>query len=502
MVAAPISEPVTPISPLEVADGVESPRPKDIGILGMEMYFPRRCISEEDLEVFDGVPKGKYTIGLGQQYMACTDDREDINSFALTVVSSLLAKYNVDPRSIGRIDVGTETIIDKSKSVKTVLMDLFAASGNSDIEGIDSKNACYGSTAALFNAINWMESSSWDGRNAIVFAGDIAIYAEGGARPVGGAGACAMLIGPNAPLVFEPIHGTYMANTYDFYKPKLDSEYPEVDGPLSIISYLSALDNSYSRFREKTAKAYKCRTGLGINVADGAIGSEQKQKYEDDNSIFSLDSIHYPIFHSPYGKLVQKGHARLLFNDFLSAPHSPKFSTVPNADELRALSPQAMLTDKALEKTFVALAGAQHKAAVGPSMHCAKRCGNMYTASLYGGLASLISAVAPSELRGKRLSMFAYGSGCAASFYTIRVKGDTSEIREKMDLLNRLASMKVVPCQEYVDALKLREKNHNAGSYLPEGSIDNIWPSAYYLESIDHMYRRKYGRAPAAPVSA
>lgn len=60
-----------------------------------------------------------------------------------------------------------------------------------------------GSTAALFNAINWVESSSWDGRNAIVFAGDIAIYAEGGARPVGGAGACALLIGPNAPLVFE-----------------------------------------------------------------------------------------------------------------------------------------------------------------------------------------------------------------------------------------------------------------------------------------------------------
>ena len=82
-------------------------RPKDVGILAMEMYFPRRvctptisslfltflirfcsiqiqCISEEELEVFDGVSKGKYTIGLGQEYMACTDDREDINSFALT----------------------------------------------------------------------------------------------------------------------------------------------------------------------------------------------------------------------------------------------------------------------------------------------------------------------------------------------------------------------------------------------------------------------------------
>jgi hypothetical protein len=34
-----------------------------------------QCISEEALEEFDGVSKGKYTIGLGQQFMAFTDDK-------------------------------------------------------------------------------------------------------------------------------------------------------------------------------------------------------------------------------------------------------------------------------------------------------------------------------------------------------------------------------------------------------------------------------------------
>ncbi|TDL26747.1 hydroxymethylglutaryl-CoA synthase [Rickenella mellea] len=505
MVAAPaISEPVSPSdSVTDLQLDLEMPRPKDVGILAMEMYFPRRCISEEDLEVFDGVAKGKYTIGLGQQFMACTDDREDINSFALSVVSSLMEKYDIDPKSIGRLDVGTETIIDKSKSVKTVLMDLFVASGNSDIEGIDSKNACYGSTAAIFNAVNWVESRSWDGRNAIVFAGDIAIYAEGGARPVGGAGACAMLIGPNAPIVFEPIHGTYMANTYDFYKPKLDSEYPEVDGPLSITTYLSALDASYSRFREKTAKARVASTLATNGHSNGSNGhanghANGNGKAADPKAGFSLDDVDYPVFHSPYGKLVQKGHARLVYNDFLSSPSSPKFSTVASPDALLEMTHKASLTDKSIEKTFVALSGPAFKKSVSPSMHCAKRCGNMYTASLYGGLASVISTVEPEELRGKRISMFAYGSGCASSFYALRVKGDTSVIREKMDLLARLAAMKVVPCQEYVDSLKLREKNHNAGSYTPTGSLDNIWPGAYYLENIDEKYRRSYGKTPAA----
>jgi hypothetical protein len=40
--------------------------------------------------------------------------------------------------------VGTETLLDKSKSVKTQLMRLFAESGNGNIEGVDTMNACYG----------------------------------------------------------------------------------------------------------------------------------------------------------------------------------------------------------------------------------------------------------------------------------------------------------------------------------------------------------------------
>jgi len=489
----PASEPVTPTSSIDIADiPVINERPKDVGILAMEMYFPARCISEEDLEVFDGVSKGKYTIGLGQEYMACTDDREDINSFALTAVSNLLEKYNIDPRSIGRIEVGTETIIDKSKAVKTVLMDLFVQSGNSDIEGVDSKNACYGSTAAIFNAVNWIESSSWDGRNAIVFAGDIAVYAEGSARPVGGAGACALLIGPNAPIVFEPIHGTYMANTYDFYKPVLDSEYPEVDGPLTLTTYLTALDASYARFREKTAKAAQ-RVQPAAKVDTNGSGNAKKA---DPKSIFSLDNVDYPVFHSPYGKFVQKSHARLTYNDFLAAPTHAKFTTVASPDALLDMPYKASLTDKTLEKTFVGLANAAFKRDVLPSMACAKRCGNMYTASLYGGLASLLSTIEPKDLHGKRISMFAFGSGCASSFYTLRVKGSTAEIREKMDLHNRLKAIKVVPVQEYVDAMKLREDNHNAGSYSPSGSLDNIWSGAYYLAHIDEKYRRTYNRKP------
>ncbi|KAF8902340.1 hydroxymethylglutaryl-coenzyme A synthase C terminal-domain-containing protein [Gymnopilus junonius] len=424
----------------------EVPRPKDVGVLAMEVYFPRRCISESALEEFDGVSKGKYTIGLGQEYMAWPDDREDINSFALNAVSGLLEKFNIDPKSIGRIDVGTETIIDKSKSA-----------GNFDIEGIDSKNACY---------VQLMGR-----RNAIVVCGDIAVYAEGAARPAGG-GPRAHPDRPNAPVVFEPIHGTYMANTYDFYKPQLSSEYPEVDGPVSVVTYVAALDAAYTSFREKVTKAAK-RAHLNGHTAE-----------KPSETPLSLEDLDYAIFHSPYGKQAVKGHARMMFNDFLANPKHPRFANIPEPEKLLATTPAVSLADKNIEKVFVGASKASFATKTDPGMACSKRLGNMYTASLYGCLASLLSTVEPATLLGKRVSLFSFGSGCASSFWTLKVKGDTTEIREKMNLLERLSQMKVVPPQEFVDALLLREKNHNAVNYTPEG--------AYYLESVDSKYRRKY----------
>ncbi|KAF3848682.1 hypothetical protein F7725_015179 [Dissostichus mawsoni] len=125
------------------------------------------------------------------------------------------------------------------------------------------------------------------GRYAVVVAGDIAVYASGSARPTGGAGAVAMLVGPNAPLAFERgLRGTHMQHAYDFYKPDLMSEYPVVDGKLSIECYLSALDRCYAVYRKQDPRSVAERWG-----------SEER---------FSLEDFDYLVFHSPYCKLVQK----------------------------------------------------------------------------------------------------------------------------------------------------------------------------------------------------
>ena len=136
---------------------------KNAGILAMEVYFPSTFVSQADLEAANGVATGKYTLGLGQQAMAFTGDAEDVNSLALSAVQALFEKYGVSPHEIGRLEVGTETLVDKSKSTKTVLMQLFqgdrkegsssSSSSNCDVEGATVVNACYGGTAALLNAL-------------------------------------------------------------------------------------------------------------------------------------------------------------------------------------------------------------------------------------------------------------------------------------------------------------------------------------------------------------
>ena len=424
---------------------------------------------------------GKYTIGLGQTRMSFCDDREDIYSLALTTLSSLFQKYNVDPNAIGRLEVGTETMLDKSKSVKSVLMQLFEKSGNFDVEGVDTVNACYGGTNAVFNSVNWIESSAWDGRDAVVVAGDIALYKKGNARPTGGAGCVAMLIGPDAPLAFEPgLRGSYITHAYDFYKPDLTSEYPYVDGQLSLKCYTEAVDRCYKAYNAREQQI-KSRANGHTNGTNGVHAEGEKTP---------MDRFDYMAFHAPTCKLVSKSYARLLYNDFLADPQNPAFKDV--AAELKDVEYQASLTDKNVEKTFMALTKKRFAQRVQPAIQVATMCGNMYCGSVYGGIVGLLSNVAPQDISGKRIGVFSYGSGLASSLFSMKVVGDTSEMQKKLDLQTRLDQRNIVAPEVYDEMCLLREKAHLKKDFKPVGNTETLLPGTYYLTEVDDMFRRKY----------
>ncbi|KAF9963981.1 hypothetical protein BGZ70_007066 [Mortierella alpina] len=412
--------------------------PANVGIRALDFYFPSKFVRQDELEEADGVSKGKYTIGFGQTEMGMCDDREDINSIALTVVHSLMEKYRISFSDIGFLEVGTETILDKSKSVKTVLMSLFEASGNFDVEGIDTKNACYGGTAGVFHAVDWIESSAWDGRLALVVAADIATYAAGPARPTGGAGAIAILLGPDAPLVFDRgVRASHMSHVWDFYKPDLASEYP-VEG-------------------------------------------------------FCRQDLDHVLFHAPTCKLVQKAFGRMAYSDMLRQPEREVYASVKEFAPL-SLSEESY-SSKELERAMMELTKAEFQTKVQPSLYSATHTGNCYTGTLWGCLCNLLSSGSDEEaLLHKRIGMYSYGSGAAASFFSLKVVGSTAVFREHLRMAERLRERVQVSPAAFEETLRVRERAMGAKDYDPVGDIGLLAKGTYYLEYVDAQYRRTYQR--------
>lgn len=350
-------------------------------------------------------------------------------------------------------------------------MSLFADSGNTDIDGATVVNACYGGTAALLNALAWADSSAWDGRFAIVVAADIAVYAAGPARPTGGCGAVAMLIGRDAPLRIDlQTKATHASHVWDFFKPIMDSEYPEVNGALSQTCYLRALDDCYNRFIEKTRR----------------IRSITPAVRETD----------YFLFHSPYNKLVQKSFARLVYLDILSGAESDPAGTL---SRWREVAPDRTYEDKELEGALKALANPLYTSKVSLGCEISRQIGNTYTASVYMNLACLVSTLGD-QLINKRVTLFSYGSGALASMFSIdpvpsngvEERFSLSKMQAALDISARLRNRKRCQPAELTAALEAREHAHGKAPLVPTFPIEAVEKGTFYLEEITSHYERIY----------
>lgn len=444
-----------------------------VGIWAIECYFPKLYVEQTDLERHDDCV-GKYTKGLGLRQMGVCSAYEDTASQALTVTKTLLTKYNIDKTRIGRIDCATESLIDKSKSIKSILMQLFE-SENTNIEGADNINACYGGTAALFNALSWADSSfNYDDKLALVVASDAAVYdpnGSPGARATGGAGAIAILVGRNAPhITMNPRwRASYSKNVWDFYKPDMSCPFPTVDAPATLTCYMQALDN--------------CCGQLAPATENGSI----------------LNTFDYLIFHSPFYKIVEKSFARLYKNEITKSYINKTFDENNNNE-----------WTKAIEKEWMGVARQDFENRVHPSLTFSQRIGNMYTPSIYSSLVSLIANLPDMENPDdtKNVSLFSYGSGLISSIFgiTIHNTGQVSDCDDCFSLenlksnfkqiLTRLDQRNKVTPQQFLSQIATERTRHRPKEYSKPSEQqmkETLFPDTYYLSDIDDKFRRTYG---------
>jgi hydroxymethylglutaryl-CoA synthase len=382
-----------------------------IGIDAIALAVPEGYLDLTDLAAARGVPAGKYVDGLGVSRMSVARHHEDPVALAATASRRLFATAGIEPSTIGLCVVGTETAVDHSKPVAAYLHRLLGLPQECRV--FEAKHACFGGTAGLLAALDWIAAGSARGRKALIVCTDIARYglATPG-EPTQGAGAVALVVSENPRLLALEVGvtGSYAQDVNDFWRP-LYSKEAVVDGHHSVQCYLDALSGAYRSWKKESEAA---------GVTDAPVRR---------------------CYHVPYGKMAKKAHRQVM----------------------------------QLEGKSEAEADASYAAEVATSLQLPSQVGNIYTGSLYLALASLLEAEA-AELEGQRIGLFSYGSGCCAEYFAGRVQPGAGAFADALQLAAPVKDRRRYTFAEY-EQIRLRDEEGdkrpvNGDAHdVPKGSI-------------------------------
>jgi hydroxymethylglutaryl-CoA synthase len=251
-----------------------------VGIDAIGVSVPSLCIDLEVLAKARGVDPAKYLEGIGTWRMGVAPIDEDTVTLAARAASMAMKSADAKPDEIGMLVVGTETAVDHSKPVSSFVQGLLGIGSRCRV--FETKHACYGGTAALMMALDWVRSGSANGRKALIVCSDIARYGlKTAGEPTQGAGAVALVVSENPRLVeLDPSRtGQFASDVHDFWRP-LYSKDAFVDGHYSVQCYLDAISGAYRHFKEQAP---------GVTASDFAAIA----------------------YHVPYGKMAKKAHRQL-----------------------------------------------------------------------------------------------------------------------------------------------------------------------------------------------
>ena len=202
-----------------------------VGIDDIAIHFPRLYMDMRDFADLRGADYGKLNKGLGLEAMAIPDVHEDTATMGAMAVMQLIDRNGLDPRTIGRMYLGTESALDGAKPTATYIVDMltqryadrFGSDCFQSCDVVDMTFACIGAGDALHTTLDWVaRSADHDERVGIVIFSDNAKYAlESSGEYTQGAGGGALLIRRNPRLLEIPdCIGVSTTPVHDFFKPR------------------------------------------------------------------------------------------------------------------------------------------------------------------------------------------------------------------------------------------------------------------------------------------
>jgi hydroxymethylglutaryl-CoA synthase len=278
------------------------------------------------------------------------------------------------------------------------------------------KHACYGGTAAVQMAASWIAGVSHDAKALVVTTDQSRMHLGKPWEYVLGAGASAVLISKDPQLVEIEV-GKSGYWTYEISDLTRPTLTVETgNSETSLISYIDALEMAYNHYCERTGE-------------------------HDFDANFKKN-----IYHAPFGGMAWRAHRTLL----------------------RHGTP---MTKNEMWSHF------QKKSA--GALRYLRKMGATYSSSTFIGLMGLLASSTDIEA-GDPISMFSYGSGSCAEFYSVRACPDAHYLAAASNLEGQLNARRLVTVGEYEELERCRTVLVEKGNYETiDASLDNWYESNY-----------------------
>lgn len=398
------------------------------GIEAASYHVPSLYLEIKDLAEKRGIEPAKLEKGLGLHKMGIPDVHEDAATLAAEALLKLIKDYNIHPKDIARIYLGTESALDAAKPTATYAMQMvekvldeeFGERCFKNCDVVDMTFACIGAVDALHNSLDFVRVNP--DKKAIVIASDYAKYelASSGEYTQGG-GAVAVLVSSKPNLIeIENNWGIATESVFDFFKPRrhfkkenlnnIPENFPEkieiftdepvFDGKYSNQCYQDRIREAYNHYKEITGK---------------------NKPYENWK---------YLIFHLPYAF-----HGKRVFTEIYSLENGLSYET---PEEQKAVAKSEAYIEFINDK-------------IEKSQRASSEIGNMYTASIFMALLSALqtSFNENEELTGKEIGFLGYGSGSKSKVFAGKVSENWKNVVSKWNVFEELKNRKAINFENY-----------------------------------------------------
>lgn len=419
-----------------------------VGIDRISFTTPHYYVDLTDLAKARAIDPNKFTIGIGQSEQSVPPNNQDIVTLGAQAALPLL-KY-VKKDKLKMLIVGTESGVDASKSSALYIHNLLKL--NSCARCIEIKEACYGGTAALMTACDYVRVHK--DSQVLVIAADIARYGLNTPGEVTqGAGAVAMLISAN-PHVLKINDDSVVksCDIQDFWRPVYQ-------------------DTALARGKFSSEKYIE----FFLDVW---------QKYSEQNSC-DLNDFAALCFHLPYTKmglkalraamdssenLSETSRVRLLEKYETSTKYSRRIGNIYTGSlYLGLLSLLELDGNPEIANPEVVNPGAANPAAT--SIQTNSSCENQKFSSLK---------------EGDKIGLFSYGSGAIGEFFTGTLMQGFKQALFASEHIEMLNSRVKLTVSEY-------EKMFNSvAKYCPEDFVSDSSHrerTQFFLNSISSQER-------------